>query len=193
MQRGPFSYLPEVMRIYFAIGFLAEVKKSFSERWVPLPYAVFEFFNNFLLGHFLGHGTFTLRGLGSKITSRHADAAEGLERPHPFGIQPRTTRGLPPFSQTGEQVLRWMEGLGDSLHARGPWVQSQVQLFLWCQHRAAGRGWGWGAPQGRGHWHPHARLFGCALSRLGRVCGWAESTDKGVKRGNRNSGSVIKP
>ena len=62
MQRGPFSYLPEVMRIYFAIGFLAEVKKSFSERWVPLPYAVFEFFNNFLLGHFLSGGSQLLLG-----------------------------------------------------------------------------------------------------------------------------------
>ena len=75
-QRNPFSYLLEVMHINLAIRLLAKVQKSFSEGWVLLPYTVFEFFNNRILGHILGHSAFTLSGLGSKITSRHTDAAE---------------------------------------------------------------------------------------------------------------------
>lgn len=71
-QRNPFSYLLEVTHIHLAIRLLAEVQKSFSECWVLLPYTVSELFNN----HILGHSTFTLSGLGSKITSRHTDAAE---------------------------------------------------------------------------------------------------------------------
>ena len=77
-QRNPCSYLLEVTHINFAIQFLAEVKKYFSECWVPLLYPVFEFFNHFILGHILGQGASVLSGLGSTITSRHLDPAESF-------------------------------------------------------------------------------------------------------------------
>lgn len=72
-KRNPFSYLLKVMHVNFSVRLLAEIKKSFFEFWVLLLYTVFEFFNHFFCGHLLDLGGFILRGLGSKITSRHLD------------------------------------------------------------------------------------------------------------------------
>lgn len=120
-QRTPFSYLLEVMRINFANRLLAEVKKYFSECWVLLLQTSFEFFNHFILSHFLGQGAFVPSGLRSKITI--GNLVESFLQTSPnFGSTQGNKEVYQSLLTNKEPVPRWMEWFENFLPGHGLWV-----------------------------------------------------------------------